>query len=525
MYIGYDPYRYKIGKFNTCGGNRNFFLSICFCILASLQKRQKMKPLLVMLVFAGYFAFLLIISRITSRRADSASFFIGNRKSPWYVVAFGMIGASLSGVTFISVPGWVLSSEFAYMQMVLGYLIGYLLIILILLPVYYKLNLTSIYGYLDKRFGVFSYKTGSGFFLISRVMGASARLYIVALVLQYTVFDVWKVPFAATVLIIIGLIFLYTYQGGIKTIIWTDTLQTFFMLTALVLTLFFLGKELGLSMGELFSEVKGGEHGRVWFFEDFAGDRRHFIKYIIGGAFITLTMTGLDQDMMQKNLSCKNLKDARKNMFWLGVALIPVNFLFLILGGALVLFVGKTGMAMPEAADSLFPMVATQSGLPAIVGLVFLIGLIAAAFSSADSALTSLTTSITVAIRGKEHAVESELKKTRYKVHFILSLVLLAIILLFRALNNRSIIDTLFTLAGYTYGPLLGLYAFGLFTKLDIRDKLVPFIAVVAPVVTYILQANSARWFGGYTFSFELLLINGLLTFGMLWGTSRRIRP
>ena len=271
--------------------------------------------MLVMLVFAGYFAFLLIISRITSRRADSASFFIGNRKSPWYVVAFGMIGASLSGVTFISVPGWVLSSEFAYMQMVLGYLIGYLLIILILLPVYYKLNLTSIYTYLGKRFGIFSYKTGSSFFLISRIMGASARLFIVAMVLQFTVFDAWKVPFAATVLIIIGLIFLYTYQGGIKTIIWTDTLQTFFMLTALVLTLVFLGKELGLGMCELFQEVKGGEYGRIWFFEDFAGDRRHFIKYIIGGAFITLTMTGLDQDMMQKNLSCKNLKDALSGLY------------------------------------------------------------------------------------------------------------------------------------------------------------------------------------------------------------------
>ncbi len=479
-----------------------------------------MKPVVIMLVFAGYFAFLLIISRITSRKADSASFFIGNRKSPWYVVAFGMIGASLSGVTFISVPGWVMTSQFAYMQMVLGYLIGYLFIIVVLLPLYYRLNLTSIYSYLDKRFGFWSYKTGSGFFLISRTIGASARLYIVATVLQYTVFDSWNIPFAATVLIIIGLIFLYTYQGGIKTIIWTDTLQTFFMLAALALTLIFLGKELGLSLPEMFNKVKGGEVGRIWFFDDFAGDKRHFIKYIVGGAFITLTMTGLDQDMMQKNLSCKNLKDARKNMFWFSIALVPVNLLFLFMGGALLLYVQQTGMAIPEVSDNLFPMIATQSGLPAIVGLVFLIGLIAAAFSSADSALTSLTTSITVDILGKENAPEKEVTRTRYKVHFILSLVLLSVILLFRALNDRSIIDTLFTLAGFTYGPLLGLYAFGLFTKLNVRDKFVPLIAVLAPLMTYIIQVNSENWFGGYVFSFELLLINGFVTFLLLWLSS-----
>jgi Na+/proline symporter len=479
-----------------------------------------MKPITVLMVFAGYFAFLILISRITSRKADSASFFIGNRKSPWFIVAFGMIGASLSGVTFISVPGWVISSQFAYMQMVLGYLIGYLLIILILLPLYYRLNLTSIYGYLQKRFGFWSYKTGSGFFLISRTIGASARLYIVATVMQLALFDAWGVPFAATVLIIIGLIFLYTYQGGIKTIIWTDTLQTFFMLTALVLTLVFLGKELDLSFTQLFHRVSEGGNSRVWFFDDFAGDRQHFIKYIIGGAFITLTMTGLDQDMMQKNLSCKTLRDSQKNMFWFSLSLVPVNLMFLFLGGALVLYLRKTGMAIPEVSDNLFPMVATQAGLPAIVGLVFLVGLIAAAFSSADSALTSLTTSITVDMLGKENAPENEIRKTRYRVHLILSLVLLSVILLFRALNDRSIIDTLFTLAGFTYGPLLGLYSFGLFTNLNIRDRFVPLIAITAPLATYILQLNSARWFGGYVFSFELLLINGFITFMLLWVSS-----
>ncbi len=479
-----------------------------------------MKPYAVLLVVAGYFTFLLLISRLTSRKADSASFFIGNRKSPWFVVAFGMIGASLSGVTFISVPGWVMTSQFAYMQMVLGYLVGYLLIILILLPLYYRLNLISIYGYLKRRFGFWSYKTGSVFFLISRIIGASARLYIVATVLQFTVFDALGVPFLATVLIIIGLIFLYTYQGGIKTIIWTDTLQTFFMLSALALTLVFIGRELGLSIPDLFRAIGNDGSGKVWVFSDFAGDRSHFIKYFIGGAFITLTMTGLDQDMMQKNLSCKNLKDAKKNMIWFSLALVPVNLLFLILGGSLILFVAKAGLVIPEISDNLFPMVATQSGLPAIVGLVFLIGLIAAAFSSADSALTSLTTSITVDILGKENAPEKEIKRTRYRVHFILSIVLLAVILLFRALNNRSIIDTLFTLAGFTYGPLLGLFAFGLFTKFNIRDRIVPLIAIVAPSITYLLQVYSARWFGGYVFSFELLLINGCITFFLLWLSS-----
>ena len=479
-----------------------------------------MKPITVLMVFAGYFAFLLLISRITSRKADSASFFIGNRKSPWYIVAFGMIGASLSGVTFISVPGWVSTSQFAYMQMVIGYLIGYLLIIGVLLPLYYRLNLTSIYTYLQRRFGFWSYKTGSGFFLISRTIGASARLYIVATVLQFTVFDAWGVPFSATVLIIIGLIFLYTYQGGIKTIIWTDTLQTFFMLAALVLTLVLLCREIGLSMPELYDKIIESGSARIWFFDDFAGNRLHFIKYLVGGAFITLTMTGLDQDMMQKNLSCKTLRDSRKNMFWFSLALVPVNLLFLFLGGAMVFFVSMSGSGLPEVSDNLFPMVATQSGLPAIVGLVFLIGLIAAAFSSADSALTSLTTSITVDILGKENAPEKEVRKARYRVHFILSIVLLSVILLFRALNNRSIIDTLFTLAGFTYGPLLGLYAFGLFTRLNIRDRLVPFIAIFAPAATYILQLNSSRWFGGYVFSFELLLINGLITFLLLWASS-----
>ncbi len=413
-----------------------------------------------------------------------------------------------------------MTDQFAYMQMVFGYLLGYLMIILILLPLYYRLNLTSIYGYLQQRFGIWSYKTGSSFFLISRIIGASARLYIVATVLQFTVFDAWNVPFLATVLIIIGLIFLYTYQGGIKTIIWTDTLQTFFMLTALVLTLIFLAKDLGLSMPELFSEVKNSGSGKIWFFDDFAGDRKHFIKYFIGGAFITLTMTGLDQDMMQKNLSCKNLKDARKNMMWFSIALVPVNLLFLFLGGSLLLFVNQTGFTIPEVSDNLFPMVATQAGLPVIVGMVFLVGLIAAAFSSADSALTALTTSITVDILGKENAPEKEIKRTRYRVHLLLSIVLLSVILLFRALNDRSIIDTLFMLAAYTYGPLLGLYAFGLFTRLNIRDRIVPVIAIAAPLLTYILQVNSAKWFGGYVFSFELLLINGFITFLLIWLTS-----
>jgi len=486
------------------------------------SKSLPMSPLLVLIVVLVYFSILLIISRLTAGQADNATFFIGKRESPWYVVAFGMIGASLSGVTFISVPGWVEASQFAYVQMVLGYLLGYLLIATVLLPLYYRLNLTSIYGYLQSRFGFWSYKSGAAFFLLSRTMGASARLFIVASVLQLTVFDAWNFPFFLTILITIALIFLYTYRGGIRTIIWTDTLQTFFMLLAVILAVIILSKEMGLSFSQLWTEIQESDYSRVWFFDDFVGDRKHFIKYFLGGAFITITMTGLDQDMMQKNLSCRNLKDAKKNMFWFSLSLVPVNLIFLGLGALLLMYVRRTGLTLPASMDDLFPMIATQSGLPIILALVFMIGLIAAAFSSADSALTSLTTSVTVDMLGKEHAPDKEAKKIRYMVHAGLSLLLLSMILLFRSLNDRSVIDTLFTLAGFTYGPLLGLYAFGSSTRRQVIDRMVPFIALASPVLTFLFQLFAKQFLGGYVFSFEHLIINGLLTFTLLWIFSSR---
>ena len=481
-----------------------------------------MSPYLVVAVIIVYFTILVVISRFTSGAADNETFFIGKRQSPWYVVAFGMIGASLSGVTFISVPGWVAGSQFAYMQMVMGYLAGYAVIALVLLPLYYRLQLTSIYSYLSDRFGFWSYKTGSAFFLISRTIGASARLFIVASVLQLTLFDAWNVPFFATIVITLGLIYLYTFRGGIGTIIYTDLLQTFFMLTAVVIAFFVLAGELDLSFGQVLSEMKDSHYSRIFFFDDLAGEKKHFLKYFLGGAFITITMTGLDQDMMQKNLSCRNLKDAKKNMFWFSLSLVPVNLIFLGFGALLLIYSNRSGMPLPASMDDLFPMVATQQGLSIALALTFMIGLIAAAFSSADSALTALTTSVTVDMLGRQLETGQQAKKTRYLVHASISVVMLGIIMLFRALNDKSVIDTLFTIAGYTYGPLLGLYAFGLFNKRRVYDRVVPLIAVASPVLTYLIQILAREYLGGYVFSFEHLLVNGLLTFTMLSIFSRK---
>ncbi|MFA6127797.1 MAG: sodium:solute symporter [Bacteroidales bacterium] len=480
-----------------------------------------MNPIWIAVIISGYFGLLLFISRLTSRGANNESFFIGNRKSPWYIVAIGMIGASISGVTFISVPGWVVSSQFAYMQMVLGYLAGYQVIIWLLLPLYYKLKLTSIYGYLNQRFGYWSYKSGATFFLISRTIGSAARLFLVSAVLQLAFFDALHVPFAVNVLIFMGLIWLYTYKGGIRTIIWTDSVLALMFLTALTLTVIIVMKDLHLDWGGMIGQIRETGLGKIFFWEDFGDDRRHFIKYFIGGMFITITMTGLDQDLMQKNLSCKTLKDSQKNMAWFSFSLIPINLLFLTLGALLILFARSRNIEIPAASDSLFPMIATGGFLAPVVGVIFIVGLVAAAFSSSDSALTALTTSVTIDILDKENAPEAETRKVRNRVHLLLSLIFLLVILVFRAVNDRSIIDTIFTIAGYTYGPLLGLYAFGMFTHYSIKDKLVPGVVILAPVLTFLIQHFSKQWIN-YVFSFELLLINGLLTFFFLWLIRRR---
>ncbi len=475
-----------------------------------------MKPLFLALIIAGYFVLLLVISLITGKNAGNKGFFLGNRRSPWYVVAFGMIGASLSGVTFISVPGWVGESQFAYMQMVLGYLLGYLFIAEVLMPLYYRLNLTSIYTYLSTRFGRASYKTGASFFLLSRIIGASFRLFLMATVLQITILGKWHVPFWITVILTILLIWLYTFRGGIKTIIWTDTLQTTFMLLSVILTVIFIARQMGLDFGGMVRTIRESDYSRIFFFDDWH-DKRFFLKQFLSGAFITIVMTGLDQDMMQKNLSCRNIGEAKKNMYWFSMVLVPVNLLFLSLGALLYLFAAHRGIPVPERADELFPLIATGGYLPAVVSVFFMLGLIAAAYSSADSALTALTTSFTVDILGTEGRGDEEVKRIRMRVHIAVSAVMVGLILLFRAINDESVISALFTAAGYTYGPLLGLYAFGLFTRWKVRDRLVPFVAILSPVICYVLHLNSEAWFNGYRFGFEMLILNGLITFAGLW--------
>ena len=479
-----------------------------------------MTPKLILSIISAYFILLLLISWFTGRKADNEAFFLGNRRSPWYVVAFGMIGASLSGVTFISVPGWVLTDQMTYMQMVLGYLAGYAVIAQLLLPLYYRLQLTSIYTYLAERFGQITYKTGASFFLLSRVIGASFRLFLVARVLQISVFDHWNIPFHVTVVFTILLIWLYTNRGGIRTIIWTDSLQTLAMLAAVVLTVVYLGRAMELDFRGMVSTIADSEYGRVFNFTDWHTGN-HFLQHFFAGMFITIVMTGLDQDMMQKNLSCRNLRDAKKNVYWMSISLVPVNLLFLSLGVLLAVFSAQSGMALPERSDDLFPLLATGGLLPQVVGVTFVIGLVAAAYSSADSALTALTTSFTVDILGREGRSEEQVMRTRRMVHVGVSVVLALVIFIFEAINNEAVISAIFTVAGFTYGPLLGLYAFGLFTKRGLLDRWVPAVALLAPVAAYIDRLIIEWLFKSYEMGFEFLIMNGLYTFLGLWIISR----
>lgn len=478
-----------------------------------------MSSILVFSIIALYFVVLMAIAYYTSKGATSHTFFNANKKSPWFVVAFGMIGTSLSGVTFMSVPGWVGSTQFSYMMMAFGYLFGYIVIATVLLPLYYKLNLTSIYSYLETRFGFWSYKTGAFFFIVSRSLGAAFRMYIVINVLQIFVFDAWNVPFWVTVLIFIILVILYTYQGGVKTLVWTDSLQTIGMLTAVVLTIVFISSEMNISFPQLIENVRLSNMSDMFFADDW-NDKRHFLKQFFAGMFITITMTGLDQEMMQKNLSCKNLRDAQKNMFTFSIIMVFVIFMFLFLGAILYMYAGANSITVPKTTDDLYPLLALKYFSPA-VGIIFLIGLISAAFPSADGALTSLTTSFSVDFLGlnKRKLEEKQIRNTRYKVHLSFALLLLVIIVVFRAINDQAVISKLLTVAGYTYGPLLGLYSFGLFTKRPVFDKIVPVIAVISPVICFLLSTYSKQLFNGYELGYELLIINGLITFILLWGS------
>ncbi|MDX5436004.1 MAG: sodium:solute symporter [Pontibacter sp.] len=478
-----------------------------------------MSSSLILGLIAAYFCILILISFLTSRKTDSDTFFLANRKSPWFVVAFGMIGTTLSGITFVSVPGMVKGAQFTYLQMVLGYLLGYLVIATVLMPLYYRLNLVSIYTYLEQRFGYWSYKTGAAFFLLSRTLLASIRLFLVAGVLQLAVFDDLGIPFSVSVIITILLIWVYTFRGGMKTIIWTDTFQTMAMLLAVGITIWLISDELNLGYQGMVDMVQASDYSNVFVWDFKAGN--YFLKQFLTGAFITIAMTGLDQDMMQKNLSCKNIKDAQKNMFWFNVILVVVNVLFLTLGVLLYTYAETKGIVLPERADDLYPFLALNH-FSAFLGIVFILGIIAITYASADSALAALTTSFCVDFLNFKDKSEHERIRQRHWVHAGMSVVMVLLVIAFDLLQSASVISTMFTVAGYTYGPLLGLYAFGLYTKRTIRDKYVPVICVVAPILTYIISYNSAEWLWGYVFGYEVLLLNSFITFTGLMALSKR---
>ncbi len=495
----------------------------------------QLSPGLVLLVLLLYFAMLVAVAWFTGRNVGNEGFFLANRRVPWYVVAYAMIGTSISGVTFISVPGKVgaggLNMAFSYMQVVLGYLLGYLFIGMVLMPMYYRLNLTSIYGYLETRFGFWSYKTGAGFFLLSRTLGSAARMFLAATVLQAFVFDAFHVPFWLTVVFMLALIYGYTFRGGLKTIIWTDTIMTTFFLAAVVFTVITIANALQLGVADLLPAIRQSGYSQVFFFDNFFGNPNHFVKQFVGGALIAVVMTGLDQDLMQKNLACKNIREAQKNMFVFCIYLIVINLLFLLLGALLYMYAGRLGLEIPPKTDYLYPKIAFYHlGLGA--GIFFILGLIASTYASSDSALTALTTSFCVdflnfqkkAHHPDPYAAEEEKnafaqdmatrhRRLRTWVHLGFSVLFVLIILVLQALSKDAVINLIFKIAGYTYGPLLGLYMFGLFTRLSIRDQWAPAVCVASPVLTYLLEWGLK---GSFDVGFLTILINGSITFAGL---------
>lgn len=471
-----------------------------------------MSPLSVIITIAAYFLVLFIVSYIAGRKADNEGFFVGNRKSAWYVVAFAMIGSSISGVTFVSVPGMVGVSNFSYLQMVLGFVAGQFIIAFVLIPLFYRMNLVSIYEYLENRFGGSSYKTGAWFFFISKMLGAAVRLFLVCLTLQLLVFEPFKLPFLLNVIITVALVWLYTFRGGVKSLIWTDSLKTFCLVVSVVLCIYYIASDLRLDFAGMVTTISDSDLSRMFFFDD-VNDKRYFFKQFLAGVFTMIAMTGLDQDMMQRNLSCKNFKDSQKNMITSGISQFFIILLFLMLGVLLYTFTARQGIDNPAKSDELFPMIATGGYFPGIVGVLFIIGLISAAYSAAGSALTALTTSFTVDILGVKGKTEEAVVKTRKRVHVGMAVVMGAVIFVFNLLNNTSVIDAVYILASYTYGPILGMFAFGIFTKKQVRDKYIPVVAIASPILCYILQRNSEAWFGGYQFSYELLIFNALFTF------------
>ncbi len=478
--------------------------------------------ILILAIIIIYFSVLLLISYIIGKKhSGNDAFFLGNRKSPWYIVAFGMIGSSLSGVTFVSVPGMVRNFDMTYMQMVFGFLLGYAVIVFVLLPLYYRMNLTSIYTYLDERIGRKAYKTGASFFLVSRTIGAAARLYVAVLILQTYVFDAWNIPFGVTAAGFLLMIWLYTFKSGVRAIVWTDLLQTFFLLTALFLIIWQVAQKMDLDFSGIVTSIKESPHSRMFVFDDWQS-RQNFFKQFISGIFVTIAMTGIDQEMMQKNLSCKNLRAAQKNVCSYSLSFVPVNFLFLCLGILLINFANSNQIELPPMGDDILPMLVSEGflGVPALI--FFTIGIIAVTFASADSALTGLTTSICVDMLDIKRYDEKKAKRVRIGVHLSLSLAFIVIMLIFKAINDTSVIDAIYTIASYTYGPLLGLFAFGIiFKQYQTQDKLVPYICILAPLICFasdkILNATI-----GYKFGYELLIVNSLLVMAGLFLFSRK---
>lgn len=469
----------------------------------------------IILTILSYFAVLLLVSRLTAKQSTNDTFYRGNRQSPWYLVAFGMIGASISGVTFVSVPGMVNTIGMTYLQTCLGFVLGYVAVAFVLLPIYYRLNLTTIYSYLQQRLGTRSYKTGALFFLLSKMSGAAVKFYVVCMILQHFVLDALGIPFLITVLVLVALIWLYTRRGGIKTLVWTDTFQTFCMFMALIFIIINVMSMLNLSVNEVVTTIVQDERSRVFVFDDWVS-KQNFWKLFISGIFIVVVMTGLDQDMMQKNLTCKTLREAQKDMCTYGLAFVPANLLFLCLGVLLSMLAQQEGIALPSSGDELLPMFAATGKMGNMVVVLFTIGIVAASFSSADSALTALTTTYCVDI--KEKADDEAL---RHRVHAGMSVVFIIFILLFRTFNSTNLIDAIYILVSYTYGPLLGLFAFGLFTKYQVTDRWVPYFAILSPILCYALDVL-AQQLWGYHFGYELLMLNGAFTFAGLYVTRKK---
>lgn len=478
-----------------------------------------MSPLLLFSFVIAYFLILLGVAWYTGKNSTNDSFFIGNKSSNWMLVAFGMVGTSLSGVTFVSVPGAVVKESFAYFQITLGYLIGYLVIAYVLLPLYYRLNLTSIYNYLHNRLGFTSYKTGAGFFILSRILGATARLYLVVNILQEAILNSFHVPFWATTLIILVMILLYTYEGGVKTIVWTDTLQTTCMLLGLIICVVYILSNMNMSFTESLQAM--GEKGYSKIFFTDPNSKLFFVKQILAGAFITVTMTGMDQEMMQKNISVKTLKDSQKNVISMSIVLMIVILIFLFLGGLLYLY--ATQLNLDVTGDKLFPAIALQH-MPPFVSVIFIIALISALFPSADGAITALTSTFCIDVIGMQRRndlTDAQKKKMRQRVHLSFAAIFLLFVMMFKWINDSSMIGVILKVATFTYGPLLGLFTFGILLKRKVNDKLVPFVCIASPIICFFLDRFQKQLFGSFELGLELLIINGLITFIGLWLISK----